>query len=78
MKLVLIEWVDSRSSISGWRELDDLKSHDVGLMRSVGWLLQNTRKLVQIVPHLGDNPEQGCGDMTIPKSQVKKIVYLKE
>ena len=75
-KLVYVEWEESRQGISSWQESDNLKVHDLCLVRSVGWLLQSTKKLIQIVPHVGDNPEQGCGDMTIPRSAIRKMVAL--
>lgn len=77
MKLVYVEWVDSRGVSENWNTFAWLKENDICVVRSVGWLLQDTKELIQIVPHIGDDPEQGCGDMTIPRSQVKRMTALK-
>lgn len=76
MRLVLVEWVDSRGVSQGWEELDDMKKREFCVVRSAGWLFQNTDEFIQIVPHMGTNPDQGCGDMVIPRSAVLSVTDL--
>lgn len=66
---------------SGWGETEGVKP-TVVLCRSVGWLVHDAKDCKLIVPHLSDSDhanvkEQGCGDMTIPASAVRKVVRLK-
>jgi hypothetical protein len=51
------------------------------VVQSVGWLVYDGDDCKMIVPHLSeaqhsDAKQQGCGDMTIPASSVRKIVGL--
>jgi len=50
--------------------------------RSVGWLIHDDKKVKVVVPHLNqaNHPNadlQGCGDMTIPTSAIRKITDIK-
>lgn len=75
--LVLVEWIDSRGVSARWTELDDLKEYGVCLVKSSGWLIRCDKKVIHIAPHIGTDPDQGCGDMAIPRSQVSKIRKVK-
>jgi hypothetical protein len=81
MKLVLIEWLDSASG-SGWRSLDTIKSQPGALFcSSVGWVVDEAEEYVSLVSHLArepkqDTPHQGCGDMTIPRPAIQRVVDL--
>lgn len=75
--LVLVEWIDSRGASSGWTELDVLKEYGVCSIKSVGWLIRRDKNVIHIVPHIGTDPDQGCGDMAIPRSQVSKMRKVK-
>jgi hypothetical protein len=48
--------------------------------QSVGWLAHDGDDCKVLVPHVaqvgGDEPDQGCGDMTIPARAVVKVVDL--
>ncbi len=81
MRLVLIEWEDSLGCSPSWAPLED-SAPSVLLCRSVGWLLYDGDECKTIVPHVtgrldGVEP-QGCGDMTIPATAVRRIVDLDE
>ncbi len=78
MKLVLVEWEDSRQGVSAWTTFGELKEADTCLIRSVGWLLRRTKRLLHLVPHIGGRPDQGCGDIIIPRSAVRRITALKK
>ena len=75
-QLVYIEWVDSASSVSGgWIELEGLQGR-CALVRSVGWLIQDTEECKVLLPHLTEDKKQGCGEMIIPASSIRSMAYL--
>ena len=73
-KLVLVEWLDSRRG-EGWVRLDELES-SVTRCLSVGWIVAKDRTSVTLAGHLGENPDQCCGDLTIPKKAVVRMTSL--
>ncbi len=75
MKLVYLEWIDSRGVSESWYYLKDLESKCC-ILKSVGWVIKEDRQLIHIVPHVGDDPKQGCGDMVIPKRCVLKKIEI--
>ncbi len=83
-KLVYVEWEDALGCSSNWSSLSEaVAPEDIGppLARSVGWLCQESSKSITVVPHFMAETKyskpQGCGDMTIPRSAIRKIVSLK-
>jgi hypothetical protein len=74
LELVLIEWLDSRRG-EGWVRLDELESN-VTSCRSVGWIIARDKTSVTLAGHLGENPDQCCGDLTIPRRSISKITPL--
>lgn len=82
MKLVLIEWVDSHSG-RGWQNVEQIERAAEPLYcRSVEWLASERNDCKILVPHLGGEKNgdvflQGCGDITIPTSAIKKMKVLK-
>ncbi len=76
MDLVYIEWIDSRGVSASWDHLESLDS-ELCTIKSVGWVLKQTEDLIHIVPHLGHDPDQGCGDMVIPTNCIIKKRNLK-
>lgn len=79
-KLVLVEWVDSHYS-HGWKNVEEFKDLAKNIhCESVGWLLQENKRVVVIVPHLtrdDDELLQGTGEMIIPRCAVTKMTVLK-
>jgi hypothetical protein len=73
-QLVLVEWLDSRRG-EGWVRLDELESA-VTRCRSVGWIIAKDKESVTLAGHIGENPDQCCGDLTIPKRAISKITQL--
>lgn len=78
--LVLVEWVDSYGCSANWSDLENPRPRPM-VCKSVGWLYHDGKDCKLIVPHVSDGdpeiPKQGCGDMTIPTSAVRKIIKLK-
>ena len=76
MQLVLVEWMDSRRG-EGWARLEDLRSDlDVTRCKSVGWIISKDRVSLTLAGHIADNPQQCCGDMTIPTKAILNISTL--
>lgn len=74
MELVLVEWLDSRRG-EGWVRLDELAG-TVTKCRSVGWIVAKDEESLTLAGHLGKDPEQCCGDLTIPKRAIDSIRTL--
>ena len=78
MKLVLIEWEDSFGCSSSWEDIDTNKEIEPFMCTSVGWLFYDGKRCKTIIPHITEDRKQGCGDMTIPTSSIKRMVILVE
>ncbi len=83
MKLVFVEWSDSRGASPRWQHLDGFIMAPV-ICKSVGWLQHQDEAMMVIVPHvatgdpLDDTDQQGCGGMAIPVHAVIKMTVLGE
>lgn len=78
MKLVEIEWADSRQPTGGWERLAEMPKREYCLCRSVGWLIQddrNVKALAATVADLEDEP-QAMGIVTIPTTCVLRVKLL--
>ncbi|MHB1021369.1 MAG: 2'-5' RNA ligase family protein [Acidobacteriaceae bacterium] len=76
LTLVLVEWLDSRRG-EGWVRLSELES-SVTRCRSVGWIIAKDSISVTLAGHLGENPDQCCGDVTIPRKAIGRITRLRQ
>jgi len=82
MKLVYIEWIDAHGVEPNWEWMEELlnKVGVIVVCKSVGFLVKETMKQVTIVPHVIEAAPhvkaQGCGDMTIPKANIVRLVVL--
>ncbi len=83
MKLVYVEWIDAHGVEPNWEWMEDLISKVTieVVAKSVGFLVKETRKQVTLVPHLIEAgpgiKAQGCGEMTIPRVNIKRMVVLR-
>lgn len=75
--IVEVVWIDSRGVSESWSLLGDLFSQGVCEIRSVGYLAVDIDEYVVVLPHYGEGPEQGCGEMTIPRSAIREITTLR-
>lgn len=73
--LVLVEWMDSRRG-EGWVRLDELAG-TVMKCQSVGWVISQDKESLTLAGHLGKDPDQCCGDLTIPQRAINSIRKLK-
>jgi hypothetical protein len=75
-----IEWEDSYGCSSDWQEIHPEGEPQLMICHSFGWVIRQNKKCVVIVPHLSQNihaaPQQGCGDMTIPRASIRRMTRL--
>ena len=70
LKLVEIEWLDSKGVTNRWEILDDLEPLEPSRCRSVGFLLDESDDYKTLVQTLGC--EQVLGRITIPTQSIVK------
>ena len=79
-KLVLIKWLDSFGCSSNWQPLGQIEDIKPMICLSVGWIDYQNDCCVVVVPHRSEDhngiPQQGCGDMTIPRQAILNITPL--
>lgn len=79
-KLLLIEWADANSPMSGgWQDIDGIDNKTITVV-SVGYALKESKKAITLAAHIGGKTEEHCvnGLMTIPQVCVTRRVELKE
>jgi len=67
-----VEWEDARGVHQEWTDLEVLASMDTCMCYSVGKLIREDKQQIVLVPHWGNDPQNGCGEMIIPKSAIRK------
>lgn len=83
MKLVLIEWEDSRIPASGWSRTSNMESPKVTKVISVGFVLEDREDCLLLASNVGDiddedNDPQAVGGIVIAKRQITRIVALRQ
>jgi hypothetical protein len=79
--LVAVQWADAYGVGANWEPIDELPDVE-HIIYSVGWLVKDGDHVIVLVPHVSPANDQidsylnGCGDMSIPKSQVRNMVVL--
>jgi len=76
MKLVLIEWLDSKAGPEGWEYLDNLEKIEPTSCKSVGFLVDDNDNHKTIAPTLGGG--QILGRITIPSCSIVNFQILSE
>ena len=79
--LVMIEWEDSAQPSPSWAFLANTKPSRAVRCVSVGWLIENGKKVKALAPNMGDLGEsdvQVSGVIRIPARSVVKVTRLKE
>ncbi len=80
-KLVHVKWRDSYGCSSHWNDIPDRFPAEQ-FCYSVGWLAREDSNGVVIIPHISpenkeiDATEQGCGEMTIPRTAIVEITEI--
>ena len=82
MRLVKIEWVDSRSTTNKWERLDDLDYMNACQCVSVGFLVKDEADFKMLVPNLADTDDdsdiQVSAVIVIPTCSITRMVSLAE
>ena len=82
VRLVLVEWVDSRSPKSNWQRLSEMEDSVSCRCVSVGFLLRNGKDTKVLAPNMADidSPDnlQASGIIVIPTKSVTAIKNLEE
>ena len=74
MKLVLIEWLDSKGGSGEWEFIDNLEPLEPIACISVGFLIQENDSYKTIAPTVGGG--QVLGRITIPNCSIVKVKTL--
>ena len=69
-RLMYVEWVDSSSFEDGWQRVGAEKNLDEHVIKSVGWLIRETKRVIIIAAHHGGSCF--CGEMCIPKVAIRR------
>lgn len=82
VKLVLIEWLDSRRPDPAWQHLTDFDQQGICKCASVGWLIRDDESLKVLAPNMGDIDDESnlqvSGCISIPAISVTAIKPLQE
>ncbi len=65
-----VVWNDSKHSF-GWVSDEDYKG-GICEITSVGFLWRNEYEWIALAPHVGQDPKQACGIITIPTDSIKE------
>lgn len=80
--LVLVEWDDSARPNPAWVHVTDLPKPKVIGCLSVGWVIQETRRVLVLAPNIGDAHSKGngqvCGYIRIPVAAITRRAELTE
>jgi len=78
IKLVLIEWADSRQPTTAWERISEKPERNYCKCQSVGWLLQDDAEVKVLAANVADEGDemQATGVITIPTVAVLAIKPL--
>ena len=76
MKLVKIEWIDSRGVTPTWEDKDNLEPLLPAKCQTVGWLIESTKTYKTVVQSIGE--EEVLGRITIPTGCITSVKELVE
>ena len=80
-RIALVEWLDAHGGVrTGWRDMAEIRKREPVVALSIGYLVAETKTTITICPHIvtdGEgNAEMGDGEISIPRSWVRKIKVL--
>lgn len=75
MKIVKVEWLDSRMYMGVWQEKKCAKTLSLSQCSSVGYLLSKDKEKVLIVTSCGDGNVQGT--LAIPRKAIKSFEVVR-
>ena len=76
--LVQIKWIDSNIASLGWA--GGKVVNEVTRCCSVGWIVAKSKMALSLTSTVGggEEPQQRCGTITIPRCAITKITRLKK
>ena len=77
MEVLKVRWIDSCASNMNWTLMNELDG-DIEPIKiiSFGVLIQETEDCITIAQNYGENPEQCCSLITIPKGCIKERTII--
>ncbi len=76
MKLILIEWLDSKAGPEGWEYLEDIEKIKPISCKSVGFVIDEENTYKTIAPTIGGG--QVLGRITIPACSITNFQIISE
>lgn len=74
----MIEWEDASGVASGaWNRMDDIKALKTTMIRSIGWIVKETKDEVVLVSSVSSS-NLGHGEMCIPIGCVRRRWTMKQ
>jgi len=76
-KMLYLEWYDPTSD-DAWKEIDKLENDCPHTIKSIGWLIKESKEAIRIALSVDDSDESLCASsMIIPKSLISLRKELK-
>ena len=80
--MVRVTWLDARDTETGWIDIKKVLDAPLAKCQEVGWMVTNNSEKIVIMRSFSVCPEDkedvsGGGAITIPKSWIVNIEYLK-
>lgn len=76
MKIVEVYWQDAQSQ-DGWVSIEEAVNDSLPMIRTVGYLLKETKELIVVTMQLDTKNDKTSMVMTIPRAWIKRIKRLK-
>lgn len=77
VRLVAVDWQDAKGVHQRWAHLEEFLDKPLDhIVYSVGYVIRESKTVLHIAPHIhrdGDGEIQFCGDMEIPKKQIRDL-----
>lgn len=77
MKVVKILWIDSCASNLNWTIAEDIDVKPM-FIETFGVVVEENEEYIAVAQNYGDDPEQYCNIMTIPKGCIKELFVIHE
>ena len=80
MKLLNVRWIDSACSNSWWtfEEKSEIEKIKPIYISSVGYLIKEEETFISLAQNIGNEPDQFCNVITIPKGCIISTTVITE
>ena len=72
MKALYIEWIDSSGLQGCWHDVETFKNAKLVTCKTIGFVVDENAETITLVGSHNPDGDQVSGDMTIPKTAIKK------